>query len=225
MKNDLKTAAFTLVELLVSLAIIAILISLIFPLMKMVVGEARRAQCQGRLRALGGALAAYIGDHEGSFPMAAQTYEGYWYDIISPYMGDKGTKLPSQRAAVPQWLVCPAKPDLLGYGWNQEYFGNHAYRRDWGIEADDAAFSKMVQVTSPARTIILGDSKDAEVQPANDYQHRYIYTKPASPTHRPLVAARHHGGGHYLFCDGHVELLTVDELVKLAPGIFQKVKQ
>lgn len=221
MKNDFEIRAFTFIELLVSMAIIAILLALIFPLMKMLVGEARQAQCQGRLRALGGALAAYVGDHQGSFPMAAQTYDGYWYDILSPYMGDRGAKLPSQRAAVPSWMVCPEKPRLLGYGWNQKYFGNHAYKRDWGIEADEAAFAKMPQISAPSRTIILGDSKDAEIRPERDYEHRYIYTE---RTQSAYWAARHQGGGNYLFCDGHVERLTPENLKEMAPEIFQRWK-
>jgi prepilin-type N-terminal cleavage/methylation domain-containing protein len=60
---------FTLLELLVTLAVIAVLVSLLVPAVQQVRESARRLQCQSHLKQLGIALHSYH-DVYGMFPMA-----------------------------------------------------------------------------------------------------------------------------------------------------------
>ena len=56
--------AFTLIEILVVIAIIALLAAIIFPVFATARGKARSAACQSNLKQLGAAMAMYIGDYE-----------------------------------------------------------------------------------------------------------------------------------------------------------------
>ncbi|MEY4484533.1 MAG: hypothetical protein RL693_1985 [Verrucomicrobiota bacterium] len=62
------TQAFTLVELLVVIVIIAMLSALIVPASERVMHSARASHCLGNLRNLGAALQLYLGDHNNLLP-------------------------------------------------------------------------------------------------------------------------------------------------------------
>jgi prepilin-type N-terminal cleavage/methylation domain-containing protein len=61
--------AFTLVELLIVLAVIAILITLLLPVASRARDQANRVKCLSNLRNIGTALVAYQGEHGGAFPI------------------------------------------------------------------------------------------------------------------------------------------------------------
>ncbi len=66
---------FTLIELLVVIAIIAILASLLLPTLGRARSHARRVVCQGNMRQLAVATAAYAEDYGGWYPYTASDYE------------------------------------------------------------------------------------------------------------------------------------------------------
>src|SRR6266566_7457778 len=65
-------AGFTLVELLVAIAIIAILIAILLPVLGSVRERANRIKCAGNLRQLGTALYIYAADNKNNFPRTVQ---------------------------------------------------------------------------------------------------------------------------------------------------------
>jgi prepilin-type N-terminal cleavage/methylation domain-containing protein len=59
---------FSLLELLVAVAVVALLAALLFPVTGRVMQTVRATQCAGNLRQIGMALEAYTQDHDGRYP-------------------------------------------------------------------------------------------------------------------------------------------------------------
>jgi prepilin-type N-terminal cleavage/methylation domain-containing protein len=112
MKNNHKTAAgFTLVELLVVMAVIAVLAALLLPALSRAKAKAQRTACLNNLRQINLGVRMYSNDAGDATPSpgtaAASTnvmllYSGY-KDLMKNYVGLNGTSSPQDKL-----FACPA---------------------------------------------------------------------------------------------------------------------
>ena len=102
-----RAAAFTLVELLVVIGIIAILVAILMPALSRAKESARRVQCLSNLRQLGMAVMMYTQDNKGRFPGAWDWHprrasaSAPWQGPLLKYHNDGG---------VPDIYSCPSDP-------------------------------------------------------------------------------------------------------------------
>src|SRR2546426_11502934 len=81
-RNELRPAAFTLIEMLCVIAIIAILAALLLPALSQARARAQRIQCVSQLRAVGFAFHGFAHDHNGKFPMQVPASAGGSLEFI-----------------------------------------------------------------------------------------------------------------------------------------------
>ena len=121
---------FTLIEMLVVVAIIAILAALMTPALHKALETARDTQCLNNLRQTGIAFGSYSSDFQGFYPPAnsnelnqARAYTISWDDAVYSYLGGTENRIGATSAAYPgiklPVLQCPF--DASRGGWRLSY--------------------------------------------------------------------------------------------------------
>jgi prepilin-type N-terminal cleavage/methylation domain-containing protein len=111
-----KNQAFTLVEMLVVIAIIAVLAALLLPALLRGKQRALRIECVGNLKEIGTAFQIFAHDHHGRFPMEISTAEGGSQEYVQAgnningpfYFSYRHLQTLGNEMVVPRLLVCPA---------------------------------------------------------------------------------------------------------------------
>jgi prepilin-type processing-associated H-X9-DG protein/prepilin-type N-terminal cleavage/methylation domain-containing protein len=118
--------AFTLVELLVVIGIIALLISILLPALARARESANDLKCKANLRSIGQALTIYVNQYKGRLPATEMTGQSYtagdigvedtsifWFERM---MGEKLIAMPPAGGSYTSVLVCPSQsePTVMG---------------------------------------------------------------------------------------------------------------
>ena len=93
-----RIVAFTLVELLVVMAIISVLAAMLLPALSEALSTARTTSCSNNLRQIGIAFMCYADNHEGAVIPHRFKHAYYWTDEMQYYLGMK---------VEPNGLHCP----------------------------------------------------------------------------------------------------------------------
>jgi prepilin-type N-terminal cleavage/methylation domain-containing protein/prepilin-type processing-associated H-X9-DG protein len=178
---------FTLVELLVVTAVIAILAALLLPALAGAKERARQVRCASNLRQIVLGTLTYAGDHEDTYPaqpgdgLAVKADGGHgtnYYDLLMPYL---------INARV--WL-CPSTKDWPGRLMS--------YHMNGLIITVDGLKSAAVQL--PSSTLLIGETgqrtrfDEAYLRP--DQNGGYLYDRPQR---------NHRNGSNATFAGGHVQ--------------------
>lgn len=191
--------AFTLIELIVVIAIISILAALIFSVLGNSRHRAKAVICTNNLKTIATAFSRYAAERNGEYPPAYnKSAEDPSFAVWSSALVSAGyIKEPEDRASAV--FLCPFDPDADEPG--AFAFRSYAYN----IPGEDSEPVYPNRVVDPARTILL-----AEWYGSDPY-----YQPPGHPTweddawswRRSGGIYKHHpdGGSNVLFYDLHIE--------------------
>jgi prepilin-type N-terminal cleavage/methylation domain-containing protein/prepilin-type processing-associated H-X9-DG protein len=213
--------AFTLVELLVVIGIIAVLVAILLPALSRARASANTAKCLSNMRNMQVAHWMYVNDHKGRLVQAGLSHGGHtssepvaWVTTLQPYFqdhllhrcpADHSPHWPGQGTPVPG--TAPQQFRRTSYGINN-FLDHHLC--PWG-----GPYLKINQVRSPAATVQFVEMTEVGEFAGADHPHVENWAGNA-----PVQAARHlatsvHGGprqswtsvANYGFLDGHAETL------------------
>jgi len=142
-------SCFTLVELLIVIAIISLIAAIMFPVFATAREKARQATCASNLRQLGTAFQQYSQDNDETMPSSAYVYIG-WAGPIYCYVKSAGVFACPDDQTTPQPRAVGGVTYLLepvSYAYNQ----NILWTPDGGMGIGGA----VSQFTSPANTVLL----------------------------------------------------------------------
>jgi prepilin-type N-terminal cleavage/methylation domain-containing protein len=111
-----RSNAFTLVELLVVMAIIGILAALLLPVLDQGKARAKRIVCENNLQQIGIGFHGFAHDHNGKLPMDVSTNDGGSMEFVQDgyrvngtfYFSFRSFQSLSSELIAPQILICPA---------------------------------------------------------------------------------------------------------------------
>ncbi len=217
---------FTLVEMLVTVAIIAVLGAVSFTAYLSAINSAHRAQCLSNMRQIAIGVTAYTGDNGMSYPTGA--FPSAWDVQISGYLGNIPT-----TAANPV-LKCPSDPRPLIISANlfarsYTFNGMNAPPPDdggYGLEYDDYS-RKTTQVSNPSNTIMLSEWWSGDATANYQYGAGYNRLQVAAGATFPQLAGGncYHGTtSNFVFADGHAESLVPNATVEPI-SMWQAVRQ
>ncbi|MFI4910166.1 MAG: prepilin-type N-terminal cleavage/methylation domain-containing protein [Sedimentisphaeraceae bacterium JB056] len=223
MSNNIKnTEAFTLIELLIVISVIALLISIIIPALGRAKATAKKLQCADNIRQIRIAMDLYSHDYDNCiitaremlFAHSIEEVKGLWHVILTPYidhseirdmLADKYPKLwrcPEDQDPYPMgFRGYPHKIGMTSYALN----GYYSNTDNTEIQFGPAANLKFSQIPSPSKCMLMAETSycgqiyDAKHPNTLDPNIRL------DGHHRMTSGFYHNSAMNLLFVDGHIE--------------------
>ncbi|MFA7342992.1 MAG: prepilin-type N-terminal cleavage/methylation domain-containing protein [Terrimicrobiaceae bacterium] len=232
-----RVDAFTLVELLAVIAIIALLSALLLPFYSKIIGTANRAACVSNLRNIGIAVTTYMADNDGYYPGPINASQGIHASggalsyVLRSYAGAPDLQI---RQLAPSIFRCPAwkklHPNVQYADGQVVYMTNHliavgpgpselSYYDPWGTSGKSAPIRQITLASlegqpdfswSPAKTE-HGLFSLSGTWAITDLDYPFVslpYMNGGTWSPRPDLKPVHGEVRNVLFFDWHVESVS-----------------
>lgn len=213
--------AFTLVELLVVIGIIAVVISILLPALNKAREQARTVHCQSNVRQILMGMFAYAGDNKGVLPIpqgngvftaVAMTDGTSEFDYndgrLLPYLArspqvieqiftcpsDFAPRYAANTGVVQdnQWAPDPTKSRNFSYCFSNRLLGARTGRGQFGV--------KTTQIVHGDHKILITEPE----LPHRPFEEPILVLGDGNSTTLTLLTTRHNGLANEGFADGHV---------------------
>lgn len=200
----------TIVELLVAIAIVAVLVGLLLPAVAAARAAARRTQCASRMRQVGLGVHLFCDANNGRFPRTSHAGVGQsWIDTTASYLDD-----------IDAMRVCPEDPHRRR--WQALRSTSYLMSEYLVLDVPDAV-SRIDQLQATSSTIMALEGSDQRSL-ENPVDHAHPGTKWFTPINiakgrvwwrltKEIQPNRHPGeASHLLYVDGHVQVTSSDAM-------------
>ena len=196
--------AFTLMELLVVMAIIAILAALLLPVLSQAQARAKRMSCVNHLRQMGMAFQNFAHDHNSQFPMAVPASAGGSEEFTATSLQVAGDfffsfrhfQALSNELVTPNLLVCPSDTRTAAVSFATLQNDNLSYFV--GLKSDYSHPNSILAGDRNVTNDLAGTSTLVRLKDARGWR---------------WTSALHKFKGNLLFADGHVDEKSTPALV------------
>lgn len=173
--------AFTLIEMLVVVSIIAVLAALLLPAIGLVRDTAKQIRCGSALRQVAMAFHGYAGDNDGLLPWVKEQATGVnvlWATRLKPYVGDPEATA-DNKGNLGVLTGCPSyttayNSGQLGYAMNHLLDRPKSWRSNWMVDWNLANFSEfpLAQVRNQSTRALVFDHANQFYDGAYAFRHR-----------------------------------------------------
>ena len=203
-RSVVKAMGFTLIELLVVISIIALLISMLLPVLARAREAARQTQCLSNLRQMGVMAAVYENDYAQMHPFFGLSENLRSNKSFAFTLRSYGVAVPLTHESKDSILYCPS--DEFRYG----VVNNNSSYRSWANPTvNDQGLTQLVGGLPAPIPIpnVLKNTGELLLRPA--LQPREML---GAFGHETVPGERHGGATHMLALDYHVEVITREKI-------------
>lgn len=206
--------AFSLIELLVVLAIIVVLAGMLLPAVRLVRDQARSLRCQSDLRQLALGSRVYADDWDGRLIALADAANHPWMELVRPYVED-WTATPTTHGVIWGCPVYAENPVVVSTGALHSWFPGYALNGLAWEDGDGAAPQWLWHNKLSGISGSMANFRDCPLAQVAIQSQRALFADAVDwwPVYGgTALTDRHRGRGNLVCFDLHVESAALADL-------------